>query len=86
MGGPQGYEELLGVLLMPLDFLLVYHPPPVPTKVDVFMAFITATPGKKCGYPPSTQDAYCQSKSEIDLTSLGSSLCARGPIDQPNSN
>jgi len=63
MGGPQGYEELLGVLLMPLDFLLVYHPPPVPTKVDMFMAFITATPGKKCGYPPSTRDAYCQSKS-----------------------
>jgi len=63
MGGPQGYEELLGVLLLPLDFLLVYHSPACSNKGEMFMAFITTTPGKKCGYPPGTQDAYCQSKS-----------------------
>ena len=32
MGGPQGYEELLGVMLMPLDFLLVYHSPACSNK------------------------------------------------------
>ncbi len=39
MGGPQGYEVLLGVLLMPLDFLLVYHSPACSNKdghVDCF--------------------------------------------------